>query len=264
MARQLIITGMHRSGTSFIANWMKDSGLYIGDRLAGATPSNINGHFEDIDFLELHEQMLKANQTTMYLSDERILAIEEIHRKKAELLCSARNSVHELWGFKQPRAALFLDLWRDLLPDAHYLIPLRNPVDVVNSIVRRESNKLEYRNNGVLGVQLKEAYLNNLSVHARAYDDMQAIHLKRILEHIQLSNETNVLLVDFDKIDEMENLIQEQILAWNFPIEMTPLSDLFAPNLLIGRDTSFVNDESISKKTKKIYRKLLNMANTSI
>lgn len=52
---------MHRSGTSFIANWLHEYGLNLGDRLLGSGIGNINGHYEDLDFFELHKEILVSN-----------------------------------------------------------------------------------------------------------------------------------------------------------------------------------------------------------
>ena len=46
-----IVVGMHRSGTSVVAQWLSRSGLFIGDSLLGPNVGNEQGHFEDADFL---------------------------------------------------------------------------------------------------------------------------------------------------------------------------------------------------------------------
>ena len=51
----LIIVGMHRSGTSLITQWLYRCGLSIGNKLAPADIGNVEGYFEDSDFLKLHE-----------------------------------------------------------------------------------------------------------------------------------------------------------------------------------------------------------------
>ena len=75
--------------------------------MAGATPSNIKGHFEDIDFLEFHERLLKANDETMYMNEEKQLVVSPEFAAEAHELCQLRNERHSEWGFKQPRATLF-------------------------------------------------------------------------------------------------------------------------------------------------------------
>jgi O-antigen biosynthesis protein len=53
-----IIAGMHRSGTSLTSSLMEDAGINIGTRLIEATPDNPKGHFENLDFVEFHVNVL--------------------------------------------------------------------------------------------------------------------------------------------------------------------------------------------------------------
>jgi len=56
----LVIAGMHRSGTSLLAALASEAGFDMGARLLAAGPGNPGGHFEDLDFLELHDAALAA------------------------------------------------------------------------------------------------------------------------------------------------------------------------------------------------------------
>ena len=56
----IIITGMHRSGTSLTASLLQSAGVKIGDRLMGKGTGNSQGHFEDLDFVEFHQQVLES------------------------------------------------------------------------------------------------------------------------------------------------------------------------------------------------------------
>ena len=55
----LIITGMHRSGTSLTTSLLQSAGVHIGDRLMNGGNGNTKGHFEDLDFVDLHRQSLE-------------------------------------------------------------------------------------------------------------------------------------------------------------------------------------------------------------
>ncbi len=61
-ARCPIITGMHRSGTSLVAQAFCRAGLYLGDQLKSPRDSNPDGLFEDEDFIGFHDDILAANQ----------------------------------------------------------------------------------------------------------------------------------------------------------------------------------------------------------
>ncbi|HJT73097.1 MAG TPA: hypothetical protein VJ720_03740, partial [Chitinophaga sp.] len=57
----LVITGMHRSGTSLITQWLYRCGLHVGDNFMGAGIGNEDGHFEDLDFYNWHRNILNDN-----------------------------------------------------------------------------------------------------------------------------------------------------------------------------------------------------------
>ena len=54
----LIVAGMHRSGTSVIAQWLQRCGLCLGENLLGPAIGNNEGHFEDTDFVFLHDILI--------------------------------------------------------------------------------------------------------------------------------------------------------------------------------------------------------------
>src|SRR5215470_15228559 len=55
----LVVTGMHRSGTSLAASILRTSGVDMGERLMAPQASNPAGFFEDLDFVELHMDALE-------------------------------------------------------------------------------------------------------------------------------------------------------------------------------------------------------------
>lgn len=134
----LIVSGMHRSGTSFVAGLLRSAGLFLGDRLLGADPTNPRGHFEDLDFLDYHRMLLRAYgfPDDGFVTGLRIEPAERF-RKRAMALVEERRGVLRPWGWKDPRTALFLPFWDSVVPDARFLFVFRPPWDVVDSLFRR-------------------------------------------------------------------------------------------------------------------------------
>ena len=62
----LIITGIHRSGTSLTAAFLQKIGLDLGNNLLKGNYWNPKGYFEDIDFVEFQRTVSQ----TCSLSDE--------------------------------------------------------------------------------------------------------------------------------------------------------------------------------------------------
>ncbi|MEN9935001.1 MAG: hypothetical protein RLZZ387_1580 [Chloroflexota bacterium] len=136
MSDALIITGMHRSGTSLLASLIQRGGVHIGDRLLPALPDNPHGFFEDEDFVLFHGEMLVRRGGGVMVGRTFAAAVTEPEVARAAELIAARAHL-PLWGWKDPRTSLFLDLWHGLLPEARYLFVYRNPLDVLLSLVRR-------------------------------------------------------------------------------------------------------------------------------
>jgi uncharacterized coiled-coil protein SlyX len=136
--RPLLITGMHRSGTSLLTSVLARAGLDLGDELLGPARGNPRGHFEDIHFLDLHEGLLRdAGQSMLLRRLEDIPSPGEKATREARELCSRR---HGMWGFKDPRTSLFLEFWLRLLPDAGFVLIFRHPIDVLSSLLRRSTD----------------------------------------------------------------------------------------------------------------------------
>lgn len=134
----LVITGMHRSGTSFAASLVHAAGLFLGDRLLPPHASNPLGHFEDLEFYEFDRRLLRAHG----LSDDGFVCGPAVHpgplfHAEAARLVDARRARGTAWGWKDPRAALLLEFWREVIPEARFLFVFRPPWDVVDSLYRR-------------------------------------------------------------------------------------------------------------------------------
>jgi uncharacterized coiled-coil protein SlyX len=135
--KPVVVVGMHRSGTSLTASILRSSGLHLGDSLVPAGRGNAEGHFEDREFVDLHRAALEAHGHDPDGWDEVVLDdMPDGFEAKAQALIEARSS-RPLWGWKDPRTALFLPFWERLLPEARFVFVYRNPWEVIDSLYRR-------------------------------------------------------------------------------------------------------------------------------
>uniref|UniRef100_A0ACD5GVA3 Sulfotransferase family protein n=1 Tax=Desertifilum tharense IPPAS B-1220 TaxID=1781255 RepID=A0ACD5GVA3_9CYAN len=137
-----MLIGMHRSGTSLTASLLQDIGVDLGDRLVGEDVGNEKGHFEDLDFVEFHKNVLRSQSLDLdglTLADD--IPVLDRYRETAQALIE-ENLKHRLWGWKDPRTTLFLDFWHSLLPQANFILVYRSPWEVVDSLYRRGSDEL--------------------------------------------------------------------------------------------------------------------------
>jgi glycosyltransferase involved in cell wall biosynthesis len=138
----LVVTGMHRSGTSLLASFLRAAGVNLGERVLPADAANPLGYFEDLEFLELQREMLLA--CTMAESGWRDWGWTESQRldfsrlpgfrPRAEALVGRREAAAGPWGWKDPRTTILLDFWHELLPNARYIFIYRAAWEVASSI----------------------------------------------------------------------------------------------------------------------------------
>jgi GT2 family glycosyltransferase len=142
---RLIVTGMHRSGTSFVASLLAAWNVRMGDRLLPADGGNPAGYFEDLDFLELNRRILNACTPAgdghpdwgWTESGSFDAAQLPAYRDAAAELVDARDRAGEPWGWKDPRTSMLLDFWDDVLEaDARYVLLYRHPWEVADSMLR--------------------------------------------------------------------------------------------------------------------------------
>lgn len=140
MNKVVVITGMHRSGTSMVANTLYDLGVYMDEKsLLPADPSNSKGYFEDQDIINFHNDLLLENGRYPFLSKGiKSFRISSKLEYRADKIIE-KYSKEKVWGFKDPRTSLFLDYWNRKLSgfELHYLFLYRDPFQVVDSLLRR-------------------------------------------------------------------------------------------------------------------------------
>ncbi|WPJ97740.1 sulfotransferase [Coraliomargarita algicola] len=140
----IILTGMHRSGTSLLGSFLNESGIHMGSDLVEKDSGNPNGYYEDTEFLNFHIRLIQKYHKSNWYAPSSIMPNDEERQMALDLL--SKKGSHGVWGWKDPRSTLFLELWRDLCPDAKFLFVYRNPFSVIESLNRREkSGKLHWR-----------------------------------------------------------------------------------------------------------------------
>ncbi len=184
MSQILVITGMHRSGTSLVSSLVKAAGIHVGDKLLAANSANPRGFFEDIDFVEFHEDLLNGRgQHYLYVENDFVFEPTKAEKKRACQLVSERSN-KPLWGWKDPRTALFLDFWAEQLPEARFLFVLRHPLDVVCSLLRRG----EFEHHAILDAALCAWHTYNRNIQSfydRNTDKCLLVHIEGVTKHVE-------------------------------------------------------------------------------
>src|SRR5271155_43454 len=146
-SRAVLVLGMHRSGTSAITRGMQMLGVYLGDDFLSPKPDNPTGYWEDRNIFEINERLLRVFglkwEDVALIGDDQWQepGVEALRDEAIEYLRS-KFLGHALWGFKDPRTIRLLPFWQPILRslgvDESYLLVVRNPRSVADSLMQRQ------------------------------------------------------------------------------------------------------------------------------
>lgn len=171
----IVILGMHRSGTSAVAQLVCEGGASFGDHLISGADDNVQGFFEDKRLVEINEQCLGHHGMSWDVVSFRSLDFLPDHFA-AQRLVSELSNRSPVWAIKDPRLCLTLPLWLPLIDQvasAQFVLVIRHPLAVARSLLKRNEFSL------VHGVCLWVVYVARVleSLASRAmlvidYDEM--------------------------------------------------------------------------------------------
>lgn len=157
---QIIVLGMHRSGTSATAGLLHACGAHVGAAEEIKAPSRVNprGFFERWDVRAVCDGALQAAGADWWkMSGFHLDAIpgpvrRDLDAKAAAVVAGLDR--HPVWAMKDPRLCLTLPLFREHLDaGAACVLVLRHPLEIANSLQHRDGFPL------AVGLALWEAYV---------------------------------------------------------------------------------------------------------
>lgn len=229
----MIITGMHRSGTSLMASLLHRLGVNLGERLLESDSSNPRGFYEDVDFYTFHQHALHTRRRTLLNEDEFVFDPTPTEWERAQMLIEHRAG-QAVWGWKDPRTTLFLDFWSQLLPHARYLFVYRHPLEVLVSLVRRGSDALP----GLLeGLQAWCGYNSRLAnFYERRPDSCVLVHsqsaLRQVGEFGGLLQKKLGLTTSLDSTTRDDIYYPAEFQSLTFPVEAETILGAIYPKAL--------------------------------
>lgn len=144
----IVILGMHRSGTSALAGVLSLLGVNLGARLLEAQEGvNPKGFWEHAAVVDLHDELLDELHSGWWDA----LPIPEGWsastaamrcREGLEQLIRQEFAGDRLWAVKDPRSCRLMPLWTDVMTQTavhpNYVLMLRHPAEVADSLARRD------------------------------------------------------------------------------------------------------------------------------
>ena len=193
-SQAIIVVGMHRSGTSALSGCLSELGVFMGNSLYGPQQGvNEKGFYENAALVEFNDdvfdQLLWSWDYPLAecFTSEGLIFSEEVIQKAVSLVSSEYGS-KELWGMKDPRTSLLLPLWQKALSrlsiKPHFIIMLRNPIEVAGSLRKRDDF---------------------------SFDKSLMLWLNYTLSSVYQSMDSSYVIVSFDELLDDQNAVTKKL-----------------------------------------------------
>ncbi len=143
---QIIVLGMHRSGTSMVARLLNMMGAYFAPNEVAmqASTANPKGHWEREDIRILNDDILQSlGMSWDNISEfDSSLLTDKICKQFAPRVQKIIFNLdsHRPWMIKDPRLCLLLPVWTQALEVPVCIYVYRNPIQVAQSLKKREKS----------------------------------------------------------------------------------------------------------------------------
>lgn len=257
LTQELIVAGFHRSGTSLLTQLLHRAGLFVGDDLIGAMPSNPFGHFEDRRIVRLHNGILRDNGLDWQVHDPFVPVISANRWGQMQALVTERRVAHPIWGFKDPRVCLFLPHWTHLMPDVKVVGVFRHPRDSIYSLERRHVRELV----GVSGPA---------DVHRRFFEipdlalRMWLLHNKILTQYGEDHRDSTILL-PFEALVRGAPVVRWLRSRWGVRLRDVDTRAVFDAAVTSTREQpQNVYDEALVEACLVLWKRLVDLSETSL
>ena len=228
----IIITGMHRSGTSLLSRILMKQGVFMGSKL--------DSNNESIFFQRINKWILSCvgsswdnPRTLQSLDNEDIdLIANRLEKvlnsrfskslflgKKNLLYNKSLNEMDFIWGWKDPVNTFTVYVWKQIFPNSKIININRHPLDVSSSLLNREA-KLKNKDKESLFPEFLASLLPVLSINKG--DVLSSFNIKNINDGLILykkyideieSNKKlyNVLDIKYEELIMDSNKILKEI-----------------------------------------------------
>ena len=136
------VISMHRSGSSLFMYFLKKNGINMGKVLKKEySKSNILGHFENIEILEINKKIYKENNLNWFDIFFKDLKINNSIQKQLESIFNKNLENQKLFVFKDPRTLFLINQYKSFLKkkfNIKTILILRKPEDIILSIHKRD------------------------------------------------------------------------------------------------------------------------------
>jgi hypothetical protein len=215
----------------------------MGEQFLPEGTGNSDGHFEDIEFFELHRMALRQAR----LADNGMVDLEHPEfdhskfgdlsfsgssLKRAESLVAKRKRQGGPFGWKEPRSCLFLSFYEEQLQPVS-LILFRPYQEVVHSLIDREPQAI--RDFSYPGWKRPIYWAKQRNIRRDCYELRHGfleawIHYNtKLLDYIERVGSDRAVVHDLQSIAGSSSAVLSRLRSWGFPAKDRPLAALIRP-----------------------------------
>ena len=257
----IIISGIHRSGTSLLTRIMENNSVFFG--------KNKDINHESLFFQNINKWIMSTNSSTW---DNPKSFIESIDKEsfdmlinKIKILLNSRSNFRYFgnhfflkkgdffnmsysWGWKDPRNIFTLPFWINLFPSSKVIILKRHPYDVAISLINRN---IKLKNKDSKNIYKNIPYFLIPFFNLANFSNLASLNIKNIEDAMNLYDSY------YTEIDKILNKYKENIYLLKYEdIILNPeatLSEIF--NFCNLDSTSIKLPEVINKNRLYTYKK---------
>jgi len=223
--KEIIILGMHRSGTSMLSGILDRLGINMGDDQPGRQLSNPLGHYEDRDLLSLNEYILSQAGGSW----DNPPPADQIQNQAANLNDKIQKNIldkrlanqDQPWGWKDPRTSLTINLYLPYLRNPYIIWSNRDPVSISdslwvrNKIPAHEANKLtDYYQGQIIDFVGQHPQLPVLEISYQDMIDQPDYWIRKIVNFLDLDVDEVQLAKAVGFVLPKEKIQRERKILW--------------------------------------------------
>jgi hypothetical protein len=158
--KTIIVLGMHRSGTSMVSGIISKLEINLGKDMINLAKDNPRGHFENKWFVKMNDKILALAGGTWEIppKKEKINELKQNKKLMKEIKKLVTSQESSLWGWKDPRTVLTLNLYLPYLKNPHFIVCYRDKRAIAKSLNKRNGFSIDK------GINLCNTYNKRLTI----------------------------------------------------------------------------------------------------
>lgn len=245
LEKQLVVVlGMHKSGTSLVASMVERAGFFLGEDESILLPNSYNvlGYYENDTINSVNDALLSQMGVSWDLEQKQGEQTQANQKDLKNMVKEATQSLfanHNKVVMKDPRMSITLKYWREAFTElsinVKYLLVFRNPLEVHQSLERRDQFSLEKSLR--LWLEYNQAIQTELGA-----DEYLLVDYNYLLEH---AVQSTGLILDYI-LDGYDDKLLQQIAAIPSPVVRHSQAD----------NNEILDNKQVPTEIKKLYQEL--------